>query len=135
MYSQCLPSFLKDISFNSRQLKIDFVLGQALEQTFSPSIHTLFLEVLMRSTVFSLQRPLLFQTSEDIVNNPSLGESLPFSVVLHYLFSRAPNELKYPHEVWTCLFFLFRQPVVVDISLSICLFLEMGSLLHFTLKS
>ncbi|KAM7439206.1 Conserved oligomeric Golgi complex subunit [Porites harrisoni] len=44
-------------------------------------------------------RPLLFQTSEDIVNNPSIGESLPHSVVLHYLFSRAPNELKYPHEV------------------------------------
>lgn len=48
---------------------------------------------------FSFLRPLLFQTPEDIVNNPSLGESLPFSVVLHYLFSRAPIELKYPHEV------------------------------------
>lgn len=44
-------------------------------------------------------RPLLFQTPQDIVDNPSLGESLPRSVVLHYLFSRAPNELKYPHEV------------------------------------
>ncbi|XP_022783449.1 conserved oligomeric Golgi complex subunit 5-like isoform X1 [Stylophora pistillata] len=44
-------------------------------------------------------RPLLFQTSEDIVNNPALGESLPHSVVLHHLFSRAPNELKSPHEV------------------------------------
>ena len=48
---------------------------------------------------FSFLRPLLFQTPEDIVNNPSMGESLPFSVVLHYLFSRAPIELKYPHEV------------------------------------
>lgn len=45
------------------------------------------------------QRPLLFQTSEDIVSNPALGESLPHSVVLHHLFSRAPNELKSPHEV------------------------------------
>ncbi|XP_068713905.1 conserved oligomeric Golgi complex subunit 5-like [Montipora foliosa] len=44
-------------------------------------------------------RPLLFQTPQDIVDNPSLGESLSRSVVLHYLFSRAPNELKYPHEV------------------------------------
>ncbi|KAJ7354884.1 Conserved oligomeric Golgi complex subunit [Desmophyllum pertusum] len=44
-------------------------------------------------------RPLLFQTSEDIVSNPALGESLPHSVVLHHLFSRAPNELKSPHEV------------------------------------
>ncbi|XP_044182352.1 conserved oligomeric Golgi complex subunit 5-like [Acropora millepora] len=52
-------------------------------------------------------RPLLFQTPEDIVNNPSLGESLPFSVVLHYLFSRAPIELKYPHEVagWSLSFY------------------------------
>ena len=48
---------------------------------------------------FSFQRPLLFQTSEDIVCNPALGESLPHSVVLHHLFSRAPNELKSPHEV------------------------------------
>jgi len=49
----------------------------------------------------------LFQTPEDIVNNPSLGESLPFSVVLHYLFSRAPIELKYPHEVagWSLSFY------------------------------
>lgn len=44
-------------------------------------------------------RPLLFQTSEDIVGNPALGESLPHSVVLHHLFSRAPSELKSPHEV------------------------------------
>ncbi|KAK2555597.1 Conserved oligomeric Golgi complex subunit 5 [Acropora cervicornis] len=52
-------------------------------------------------------RPMLFQTPEDIVNNPSLGESLPFSVVLHYLFSRAPIELKYPHEVagWSLSFY------------------------------
>jgi len=52
-------------------------------------------------------RPLLFQTSEDILHNPSLGESLPHSVVLHYLFSRAPNELKYPHEVagWSLSFY------------------------------
>lgn len=48
---------------------------------------------------FFFQRPLLFQTSEDIVGNPALGESLPHSVVLHHLFSRAPNELKSPHEV------------------------------------
>ena len=46
------------------------------------------------------RRPLLFQTSEDIVSNPALGESLPHSVVLHHLFSRAPNELKSPHEVY-----------------------------------
>ena len=49
--------------------------------------------------LFFSQRPLLFQTSEDIVGNPALGESLPHSVVLHHLFSRAPNELKSPHEV------------------------------------
>ena len=95
-----------------------FPLDQALEPAFSASIHALFVEVLMRSTVFSLQRPLLFQTSEDIVNNPSLGESLPYSVVLHYLFSRAPNELKYPHEVGT----IFRQlVVVVVVRPSVCL--------------
>ncbi|KAL9959850.1 hypothetical protein ACROYT_G033211 [Oculina patagonica] len=52
-------------------------------------------------------RPLLFQTSEDIVGNPALGESLPHSVVLHHLFSRAPSELKSPHEVagWTLGFY------------------------------
>ncbi|XP_048587951.1 conserved oligomeric Golgi complex subunit 5 isoform X2 [Nematostella vectensis] len=52
-------------------------------------------------------RPLLFQTSPKIVDNPALGESLPYSVVLHYLFSRAPSELKSPHEVagWTLSFY------------------------------
>lgn len=44
-------------------------------------------------------RPLLFQTKEDIAKNPAIGESLPYSVVLHHLFSQAPADLKSPHEI------------------------------------
>ncbi|KAL5014542.1 hypothetical protein ScPMuIL_008812 [Solemya velum] len=44
-------------------------------------------------------RPLLFQTSEHISESPSLGEIIPYSIVLQFLFSRAPPELKSPHQV------------------------------------
>jgi hypothetical protein len=46
-----------------------------------------------------ISRPLLFQTAEDISNNPALGESLPHSLVLHHLFSQGPSDLRSPHEV------------------------------------
>ena len=44
-------------------------------------------------------RPLLFQNSEHIATSAALGDILPHSTVLHFLFSRAPEELKPPHEV------------------------------------
>ena len=44
-------------------------------------------------------RPLLFQTSEHIANSPALGEIIPHSTALHFLFARAPAELMSPHEV------------------------------------
>lgn len=44
-------------------------------------------------------RPLLFQSAEYIASNPALGESLPYSLVLHHLFAQAPAYLKSPHEV------------------------------------
>uniref|UniRef100_A0A672YET2 Conserved oligomeric Golgi complex subunit 5 n=1 Tax=Sphaeramia orbicularis TaxID=375764 RepID=A0A672YET2_9TELE len=43
-------------------------------------------------------RPLLFQTSELIVNSPVVGNLIPYSVLLHFLFTRAPSELKSPHQ-------------------------------------
>ncbi|XP_070557668.1 conserved oligomeric Golgi complex subunit 5-like [Ptychodera flava] len=44
-------------------------------------------------------RPLLFQTAEHISNSSALGEIIPYSTVLHFLFARAPPELKSPHQV------------------------------------
>ena len=44
-------------------------------------------------------RPFLFQTSELIVNNPAVGDVIPYSTLLHYLFTRAPPELRSPHQV------------------------------------
>ncbi|XP_046839867.1 conserved oligomeric Golgi complex subunit 5-like [Xenia sp. Carnegie-2017] len=44
-------------------------------------------------------RPLLFQTAVDISNNPALGESLPFSLVLHHLLAQGPSDLLSPYEV------------------------------------
>ncbi|XP_063783130.1 conserved oligomeric Golgi complex subunit 5 isoform X2 [Pseudophryne corroboree] len=43
-------------------------------------------------------RPLLFQTSEHIANSTSVGDIIPFSVILQFLFTRAPPELKSPYQ-------------------------------------
>ncbi|GLD66057.1 conserved oligomeric Golgi complex subunit 5 [Lates japonicus] len=43
-------------------------------------------------------RPLLFQTSELIASSPAVGDLIPYSTLLHFLFSRAPSELKSPHQ-------------------------------------
>uniref|UniRef100_A0A3P9IBN5 Conserved oligomeric Golgi complex subunit 5 n=1 Tax=Oryzias latipes TaxID=8090 RepID=A0A3P9IBN5_ORYLA len=43
-------------------------------------------------------RPFLFQTSELIAASPAVGDLIPFSTLLHFLFSRAPPELKSPHQ-------------------------------------
>lgn len=43
-------------------------------------------------------RPLLFLTVEHIAESPSVGEVIPFSTVLHFLFARAPKEMRSPHQ-------------------------------------
>ncbi|XP_060929239.1 conserved oligomeric Golgi complex subunit 5 [Limanda limanda] len=43
-------------------------------------------------------RPLLFQTSELIASSPAVGDLIPYSTLLHFLFNRAPSELKSPHQ-------------------------------------
>uniref|UniRef100_A0A8C4EHA0 Conserved oligomeric Golgi complex subunit 5 n=1 Tax=Dicentrarchus labrax TaxID=13489 RepID=A0A8C4EHA0_DICLA len=46
-------------------------------------------------------RPLLFQTSELIASSPAVGDLIPYSTLLHFLLTRAPSELKSPHQVQT----------------------------------
>ena len=43
-------------------------------------------------------RPLLFQTPEHISESSSIGDVIPYSLVLHFLFAKAPVELKSPHQ-------------------------------------
>lgn len=43
-------------------------------------------------------RPLLFQTVEHIIASPSIGDVIPYSSVLHFLFAKAPAELRSPHQ-------------------------------------
>ncbi|XP_023219399.1 conserved oligomeric Golgi complex subunit 5-like [Centruroides sculpturatus] len=43
-------------------------------------------------------RPLLFQTPSHISQSPVLGEIIPYSIALQFLFSRAPD-INSPHEV------------------------------------
>ncbi|XP_030581142.1 conserved oligomeric Golgi complex subunit 5 [Archocentrus centrarchus] len=43
-------------------------------------------------------RPLLFQTSELIASSTAVGDLIPYSTLLHFLFTRAPSELKSPHQ-------------------------------------
>ena len=54
--------------------------------------------VLSKNAVF-LFRPLIFQTSDHIATSPALGEVIPYSSALHFLFARAPPELRSPHTV------------------------------------
>ena len=49
---------------------------------------------------FTFSRPLLFQTSQHISTGPAVGDIIPYSTVLLFLFSRAPPEMKAPHEVY-----------------------------------
>ncbi|XP_023694125.1 conserved oligomeric Golgi complex subunit 5 [Paramormyrops kingsleyae] len=43
-------------------------------------------------------RPLLFQTSELIASSQAVGDLIPYSTMLHFLFTRAPLDLKSPHQ-------------------------------------
>uniref|UniRef100_A0A8C8SNK3 Conserved oligomeric Golgi complex subunit 5 n=1 Tax=Pelusios castaneus TaxID=367368 RepID=A0A8C8SNK3_9SAUR len=43
-------------------------------------------------------RPLLFQTSEHIANSPAVGDIISFSIILQFLFTRSPPELKSPFQ-------------------------------------
>uniref|UniRef100_A0A8C9YYH0 Conserved oligomeric Golgi complex subunit 5 n=1 Tax=Sander lucioperca TaxID=283035 RepID=A0A8C9YYH0_SANLU len=43
-------------------------------------------------------RPLLFQTSELVASSPAVGDLIPYSTLLHFFFTRAPPELKSPHQ-------------------------------------
>ncbi|XP_006882749.1 PREDICTED: conserved oligomeric Golgi complex subunit 5 [Elephantulus edwardii] len=43
-------------------------------------------------------RPLLFQASELVASSSALGDTIPFSIILQFLFSSAPPELKSPFQ-------------------------------------
>ncbi|XP_078536437.1 conserved oligomeric Golgi complex subunit 5 [Lissotriton helveticus] len=43
-------------------------------------------------------RPLLFQTNEHIASSPAIGDIIPYSTILQFLFTRAPPELKSPYQ-------------------------------------
>ncbi|XP_032498551.1 conserved oligomeric Golgi complex subunit 5 isoform X1 [Phocoena sinus] len=43
-------------------------------------------------------RPLLFQTSEHVASSPALGDIIPFSIIIQFLFTRAPPELRSPFQ-------------------------------------
>lgn len=47
-------------------------------------------------------RPLLFQTNEHVANSPALGDVIPYSVIIQFLFTRAPAELRSPFQVTQC---------------------------------
>ncbi|XP_060052379.1 conserved oligomeric Golgi complex subunit 5 isoform X2 [Erinaceus europaeus] len=43
-------------------------------------------------------RPLLFQTSENVAKSSSVGDIIPVSIVIQFLFASAPAELKSPFQ-------------------------------------
>uniref|UniRef100_A0A671VJQ2 Conserved oligomeric Golgi complex subunit 5 n=1 Tax=Sparus aurata TaxID=8175 RepID=A0A671VJQ2_SPAAU len=54
-------------------------------------------------------RPLLFQTSELIASSPAVGDLIPYSTLLHFLLTRAPSELKSPHQAYFLTFLPLLQ--------------------------
>ncbi|CAF0814079.1 unnamed protein product [Didymodactylos carnosus] len=44
-------------------------------------------------------RPFLFLTSESMLTNSAVGDIIPYDTVLHHLFSKAPTEMRSPHQV------------------------------------
>ncbi len=42
---------------------------------------------------------LLFLTPDELAKSPVVGDLLPYSVALNFLFSRAPEALKSPHQL------------------------------------
>uniref|UniRef100_A0A3Q3NLZ0 Conserved oligomeric Golgi complex subunit 5 n=1 Tax=Mastacembelus armatus TaxID=205130 RepID=A0A3Q3NLZ0_9TELE len=63
-------------------------------------------------------RPLLFQTSELIASSPAVGDLIPYSTLLHFLFTRAPSELKSPHQ-------LYAHYITLPLGSSNCISLKM----------
>jgi len=63
-------------------------------------------------------KSMLFNTLEDLVQSPLIGEVVPYSVVLHFIFAQSPPVLKSPHQVSQSFINLsFTVPLFVLISL------------------
>lgn len=54
-------------------------------------------------------RSLLILDSEVFLTNSSVGDVVPFDLVLHHLICRSPNELRSPHQVEKLIFFSCRR--------------------------
>ena len=52
-------------------------------------------------------RSLLILNVEEFQNNSSIGDVVPYDIVLHHLFSRAPTEMRSPHQVEHQFIFFF----------------------------
>ena len=44
-------------------------------------------------------RSLLILNPEEIQHSSAVGDVVPYDIVLHHLFSRAPSEMRSPHQV------------------------------------
>ncbi|XP_048741093.2 conserved oligomeric Golgi complex subunit 5-like isoform X2 [Ostrea edulis] len=43
-------------------------------------------------------KPMLFQQAEHISKSQAIGDIIPYSTILHFLFGRAPLDMKSPHQ-------------------------------------
>lgn len=66
---------------------------------------------------------MLTQSPQEILNNSAVGETIPYSLVLFYLFSYAPDEMKSPHEVLLIFnFYFLKNYFLLNRFLWICFF-------------
>lgn len=77
------------------RLVVDFA---QIELALSPFCRRL-IDLGKHYKVLKAFRALLILKTEDFQNNSVVGDVVPYDIILHHLFSRAPVELKSPYEV------------------------------------
>ena len=103
---KCLSLFILNASLlrpledgGKQRLAADFAMMESVITNLSSKTSDLGMEYRQLRAV----KPLLFVTAEHMAKTSSLGDIIPHSLLLHFLFSRAPPDLKSPHESagWT----------------------------------
>jgi len=98
---QCIEKFVRHASLvrplaegGKMKLAADFA---QMEMAISPLCYRVS-DLGKPYRLLRASRPLLFQTTEHAAANPAIGDIIPYSVIIHFLFGRAPPELKSPHQ-------------------------------------
>lgn len=105
-----------------QKLKDVFLLSP-FSQIQKNLIHGLIYSINCLIIPFSFSRPLLFQNAEHISKSQAIGDIIPHSTILHFLFARAPQEMKSPHQVSLNLYINTKHRAILILSIISSIFL------------